>query len=412
MDDTSTTGAFSDEEREAELAAQLRDYAQGLARRRNGKAGPALAGPAPTIDVAGPGRALGRRRWGLTVAAAAAAAIAVATALWWGGTSPERSSISTDEQPGTLGELPRYTLPAPWTLTSVEDRGIWTPEQQARQATADAASLSELPTPRSVRIQGFRPVTTPEDLPVAVPELTIELAVFDSEATRQHPNWDDGEHMDLAGLAGMIVADGKGSAVDLAGGHVAVTIESAHLDVDAMRAFVAELDPRGGDPAAGFDAAPGSGYEQVVDFEAEPGFYDHRARWAGGWSAPERGPGVSIRVERMSRGEFQHDLAVRTLTNPTLADATAAGETTLTVSFIETVFVDPPPGDTTAPVFGTALDQATVVRYDARRQLMISLSAVGTPNHAVGLLNQLIEVDLASWTALAGPVNLEPVAPD
>lgn len=314
--------------------------------------------------------------------------------------------------------LPRYVLPAPWTFEWVTDMGIWTPEQRAqRQALAEANTPAGATTAGTVRAQGFRARSSP-DLPIAVPEVTLEVAAFDGEGSPGPFAESASEPITVAGLQGTIYPEGTvhgwGAGIELAGAQVAVSIRTTKMTSAEVRAFAQSLSVGDGGPAAGFSLPPSSGYQEVYDLDAdEVPVWNPLRFWAGAWRGPAgEGSGPTVKVERVTLGQLQQDLALTGSADTVLSSAGRGRYLALATTYDQAKVAGAGSTASTVLVNGaTPALRSTVVRYDPSLQLAVTLSVNGTVDDALELMEQLTEMDLASWESLVAPVNADPLHP-
>ncbi len=313
--------------------------------------------------------------------------------------------------------LPRYVLPGPWTLEWVTDMGLWTPEQRAqRQALAAANTPAGASTARTVRAQGFRSTSSPE-LPIAVPEVTLEVTAYDGEAAPGPFAEAGGEPITVAGLQGTIyppgTVSGWGAGIELAGGQLAVSVRTTGMTLDELRAFARGLTVEGNDPAAGFSLGSSSGYREVYDLDGDQVHeWNPSSFWIAAWrGSGGEGSGPAIEVERLTLGQLQQQLGRTTSGGTALSSAGGGRYLAMTTPDLAMVTAAGSTASTFLVNGASPTERSTVVGYDPQRQLAISLTVNGTVDDALDLMGQLTEVDLASWESLVAPVNADPLHP-
>ena len=289
-------------------------------------------------------------------------------------------------------DLPRYTLPEPWAFEWVTDMGIWTPEQQAqRQALNEANTSPQAVESRPVRAQGFRSTANPDSLPITVPDVVVEVWEYDGDAPPGVLAEMGGEPYSLGGLQGNLYPEGtihgRGAMIELSGGNLYVAFSSSRLTQAELRAFADSLSVRGEQVTAGFDLRD-TNHEQLFDLEGSQVDVYGSTGWHGAWQDSEPGLNPTISVERASRAQLQWRLMNRDNDETTMSSIEGGRYLAITID-----------------------NAAIVMRHDASSDILTTVTVVGTVDQAVDLMEQLIEVDLAEWSTLVGPVNADPLRP-
>ena len=294
-------------------------------------------------------------------------------------------------------ELPRYTLPEPWRFAWVTDMGIWTPEQRAQRQALQEANTSQWSS-HPVRAQGFRSTASPELLPIAVPDVVVQVHEFDSDPPSEGTAEEmGGEPYSLGELDGVLYLDsiafGQGSRMELTGGRLYFEADSPSMTAAEMRAFAESLEARGGDPKAGFDLASDD-YEEVFEVEGPlVNVYATSSRWSGAWQlGDDEYVERSISVERLTFEQFQWRLM-------------ASDRTEFTVLDLERGYY-----------FGVRtglwpLPAGGVMHFEPSTNILTTFSGAETLEEAQKLMDDLRPVDLETWKTLVAPVNADPLRP-
>jgi hypothetical protein len=301
-------------------------------------------------------------------------------------------------------DLPRHTLPEPWAFEWVTDTGIWTPEQQAqRQALNEANTSPQAVEPRPVRAQGFRSTASPDSLPITVPDVVVEVWEYDGGAPPGALADLGGEPYSLGVLQGNLYPEGaihgRGAGIELFGGNLLVAFSSSRWTQAELRAFADNLSLRGERATAGFDLRD-TKHEQLFDLEGPQVDVYGSTGWFGAWHDSEPGLNPTISVERASRAQLQWRLM--NFENDATTMSSIEGGRYLAITI-----------DTQAlAAQGIVIeDRATVMQHDPSSDILTTMTVAGTVDQAVDLMEQLIEVDLATWSTLVGPVNADPLRP-
>jgi hypothetical protein len=282
--------------------------------------------------------------------------------------------------------------------------GIWTPEQQAqRQALNEANTSPQAVESRPVRAQGFRSTANPASLPIMVPDVLVEVWEYDGDAPPGALAEVGGEPYSLGGLQGNLYPEGsllgRGAGIELSGGNLSVAFSSSRLTQAEMRAFADSLSVRGKQVTAGFDLRD-TNHEQLFDLEGSQVNVYGSTGWHGVWQDSEHGLNPTISVESASRAQLQRRLMDFDNDETTMTSIEGGRYLAITT-------------DTQAlAAQGIVIeDRATVMRHDPSSNILTTMTVTGTVDQAVDLMGQLIEVDLADWSTLVGPVNADPLHP-
>ena len=163
--------------------------------------------------------------------------------------------VAADLEPLNADQLPRYVLPEPWQLESVDDQSLWSDEERLRWRAQLEANQSTV-TARLSWVQTFTSVDGPPQ--ESSPDILIQVFEYDgwpAEVT----TGSDAEPFSLGVFDGFISGNDHigtaASIISVRNANHRIEIISSTLSRQALASFSASLNSRSATGAEGFDLA-------------------------------------------------------------------------------------------------------------------------------------------------------------